>query len=197
MRILRLSSPGHSLYEPEWFHRAAGGSFTAIVPPGESLPRSSKAASLATARARISRVLGLTARPTGSVGIDRAGNSKEVAEDWDGRVRMPGAGELTGLTTGRIWCDEDKIRDLAYCAKNARYTKGPQRLVDTCGERGRQLLVARLDVCLAWRLLRHPRLGAGLVVLKAGWVGLGAVLASGRVGLGALRAAGLGGGRTR
>lgn len=93
MRILHLSHPGRPLYELEWFHRAAGGRLTTVVPECAPHPDSGTVIGLPVSSSRMYGMLGSTAHPARYVGLQDRGRFS----DFDAVISL----ELFSSTTAQ------------------------------------------------------------------------------------------------
>jgi glycosyltransferase involved in cell wall biosynthesis len=102
--------------------------------------------------------------------IDLGGFDEELdaGEDWDLDLRARASGAAVRAIEARIWHDESEQGFVAHCAKKGRYAVGLRRFLDKHGDAGRAVLFDRPYLRQPWRLLRHPVLGTGLVLLKSG-----------------------------
>ncbi len=92
----------------------------------------------------------------------------DAGEDWDLDLRARASGAVVQAIEARIWHDESGQGFLAHCAKKGRYASGIRCFLDKHGDAGRAILFDRPYLRRPWLLLRHPVLGAGLVLLKSG-----------------------------
>lgn len=91
-----------------------------------------------------------------------------AGEDWDLSLRALRAGATVGHVQACIRHDEARVGFLAHCAKKGRYATGLRLFLAKHGNQGRAVVMDRPYLHRPWTLLRHPMLGSGLVLLKAG-----------------------------
>ncbi|MHB8842648.1 MAG: FkbM family methyltransferase, partial [Candidatus Aquicultor sp.] len=94
--------------------------------------------------------------------------SLNAGEDWDLSLRIMELGVKVGHVDACIQHDEARVSFLAHCAKKGRYGTGLWLFLAKHGDEGRKLVMDRPYVHRPWTLLRHPILGAGLILLKSG-----------------------------
>jgi glycosyltransferase involved in cell wall biosynthesis len=93
--------------------------------------------------------------------------SLTAAEDWDLADRTAAAGVGVGRVAGWIWHDEGRIRLRATFAKKRYYGRWIDRYLQMQAGRGKRKFARTALLRQPLRLLRHPVLTTGLVVLKA------------------------------
>lgn len=90
-----------------------------------------------------------------------------AAEDWDLADRAAEAGAVIGRVDAWIWHDEGRIRLPAAFARKRYYGQWIDQYLRTRGGRGKRKFARTALVRRPLRLLRHPLLTAGLVLLKS------------------------------
>jgi glycosyltransferase involved in cell wall biosynthesis len=90
-----------------------------------------------------------------------------AAEDWDLADRVAAAGVGVGRIDAWIWHDEGRIRLRTTFTKKRYYGRWIDRYRQTDSGRRRRMFTRPALLRRPARLLRHPVLAAGMVVLKA------------------------------
>jgi glycosyltransferase involved in cell wall biosynthesis len=101
--------------------------------------------------------------------IEKLGGWNELltaAEDWDLADRTAEAGIPVGRVNAWIWHDEGRIRLRATFAKKRYYGRWIDRYLRIQTERGGRKFARTALIRQPLRLIRHPLLTIGLVVLK-------------------------------